>query len=124
MFAAGIEYYLPLFFDQTAVITDYLPAGTLVCLHGDLTEAIERFWRDSRSRFELLRGDRDRPLLPPAELFLSLDQFFGVNVLFGAIDDLIQEGRVGKGRRESSLVLDIEPPTGGKVTKYLMAGQA
>ncbi len=41
------------------------------------TEAIESFWRDTRSRFDLLRGDRDRPLLPPAELFLSLDQFFG-----------------------------------------------
>ena len=30
--------------------------------------AIEAFWRDTRSRYELLRGDRDRPLLPPQEL--------------------------------------------------------
>src|SRR5262245_47497685 len=88
VFAAGIEYYLPLFFEQTAVITDYLPEGTLVGLHGDLTEAIERFWRDTRSRFELLRGDRDRPLLPPAELFLSLDQFFGAVKPFARVEIL------------------------------------
>ncbi len=88
VFAAGIEYYLPLFFEQTAVVTDYLPEGTLVCLHGDLTEAIERFWRDTRSRFELLRGDRDRPLLAPPELFLSLDQFFGAVKPFARLEIL------------------------------------
>jgi len=86
VFAAGIEYYLPLFFDRTAVITDYLPEGTLVCLQGDVSEAIERFWRDTRSRFDLLRGDRDRPLLPPAELFLSLDQFFAAVKPFARVE--------------------------------------
>jgi transcription-repair coupling factor (superfamily II helicase) len=77
VFAAGIEYYLPLFFDHTAAVTDYLPENALVCLHGDLTAAIDNFWRDTRSRYELLRGDPDHPLLPPAELFLLPDQFFG-----------------------------------------------
>ncbi len=28
VFAAGIEYYLPLFFEHTAMVTDYLPEGT------------------------------------------------------------------------------------------------
>ncbi len=50
----------------------------------------------------------------------GLDGFFGVNVLFGVMDDLIQQGRHGKGRRQSSMILEIEPPSGGKVTKYLM----
>jgi transcription-repair coupling factor (superfamily II helicase) len=77
VFPAGIEYYLPLFFATTAVITDYLPPETLVILHGDLQEQIEAFWRDTRSRYELLRGDRDRPLLPPQELFLFPDQLYG-----------------------------------------------
>jgi transcription-repair coupling factor (superfamily II helicase) len=76
VFPAGIEYYLPLFFDATAVITDYLPPNTTVVLHGPVYETIDQFWRDTRSRFELLRGDRDRPLLPPAELFLAADQLF------------------------------------------------
>src|SRR5262245_25475016 len=36
---AGIEYFLPLFFERTAVLTDYIPEGTAVCLHGDIGAA-------------------------------------------------------------------------------------
>ncbi len=84
-FPAGIEYYLPLFLDTTALITDYLPPETVVILHGDLQGQIEGFWRDTRSRYELLRGDRDRPLLPPQELFLFPDQLFGAVKPFARI---------------------------------------
>jgi transcription-repair coupling factor (superfamily II helicase) len=86
VFPAGVEYYLPLFYESTAVITDYLPQSTLILEHGDLQAAIESFWKDTRSRFELLRGDRDRPLLPPAELFLLPDQFFGAIKPFARIE--------------------------------------
>ena len=41
---AGIEYYLPLFFDATATWVDYLPPEALICLHGNVTSAIRRFW--------------------------------------------------------------------------------
>src|SRR6185436_597272 len=61
VFPAGIEYYLPLFFVPTAMVTDYLPEPTVVCLHGDIQEAIENFWRDSHSRLQMMQGDRDRP---------------------------------------------------------------
>ena len=74
---AGIEYYLPLFFDQTATLFDYLPPGTHVCLHHRVTEAVRQFWTDTQSRYNLLRGDPDRPLLPPVDLFLREDEFFG-----------------------------------------------
>ncbi len=84
-FPAGIEYYLPLFFEATALITDYLPPETLVVLHGDLQGQMEAFWRDTRSRYELLRGDRDRPLLAPQELFLLPDQLFGAVKPFARI---------------------------------------
>ena len=43
VFVAGIEYYLPLFFDRTAIVTDYLPQSASICLHGDLSGAIESF---------------------------------------------------------------------------------
>jgi len=66
----GIEYYLPLFFDQTATLFDYLPPGTHICLHHAVAEAVRQFWVDTQSRYNLLRGDPDRPLLPPADLFL------------------------------------------------------
>ena len=85
VFAAGIEYYLPLFYDSTATLIDYLPAETIAIFHGDVHEAIEAFWRDTRSRFELLRGDRDRPLLPPQELYLFPDQFNGAVKPFARI---------------------------------------
>jgi transcription-repair coupling factor (superfamily II helicase) len=71
----GLEYYLPLFFDATATLADYLPPGTTVMLHGDVREAAQRFWQDTEARYRLLRGDKARPLLPPAELFLPVDAF-------------------------------------------------
>ena len=72
---AGIEYYLPLFFEKTATLGDYLPAGAAVILHGDIPAAIAHFWQDTESRYRLLRGDSARPLLPPAELFVPEDEF-------------------------------------------------
>ena len=92
---AGIEYYLPLFFEETATLPDYLPPGTLVCLHHGVAGGIQRFWQDTQSRYNLLRGDPDRPLLPPSELFLREDEFFAgikpfarveIPALTGAID--------------------------------------
>ena len=85
IFPAGIEYYLPLFFDDTAILTDYLPPDASSSLQGDMQSAIDAFWRDTRSRYELLRGDRDRPLLPPQELFLFPDQLFGAIKPFSRI---------------------------------------
>jgi len=73
---AGIEYYLPLFFDHTATVFDYLGPGTALVVHGDAQAAATRFWSDTRSRHELLRGDPDRPLLPPEQLFIQAEQFF------------------------------------------------
>ncbi len=73
---AGIEYYLPLFFDSTATLFDYLPANARVCLHHGVTAAIEQFWRDAKSRYELLGGDRTRPILKPVDVFLTAEDFF------------------------------------------------
>ena len=95
-FPAGIEYYLPLFFDSTAILPEYFPDGTLVCMHGDVAKAMEDFWRDTRSRYELLRGDRDRPLLPPGDMFLLPDQ------LLGAIKPFARLELAGAGENESA----------------------
>ena len=75
--SAGIEYYLPLFFDRTAVLADYLPAETLVCLQPGLQQAIEQFWSDTHARYALLRGDLAQPVLAPHDLFQTADEFFG-----------------------------------------------
>jgi len=73
---AGIEYYLPLFFDETATVFDYLGADATVVLHGDVEPAFQRFWQDTRDRYRLVQGDSERPVLPPEALFLSADQFY------------------------------------------------
>ncbi|USP46930.1 transcription-repair coupling factor [Alcaligenes faecalis] len=73
---AGIEYYLPLFFKETATLMDYVPQGSLVITHGDAQNAIGRFQSDTHSRFSFLKNDRERPILPPESLFLSDEQFF------------------------------------------------
>ena len=73
---AGVEYFLPLFFDATATLFDYLPADTCVVVHGDVPAAIEAFWRDTQSRHDFLKGDRTRPVMPPAALFLDQEAFF------------------------------------------------
>ncbi len=73
---AGIEYYLPLFFDDTATVFDYIGADATVVLHGELEPAFQRFWQDTKDRHRLLQGDTDRPVLPPESLFLGTEQFY------------------------------------------------
>lgn len=74
----GIEYYLPLFFEQTATLFDYLPGETLVFTASGLNDAASAFDADTRARYEDRRHDRMRPILPPAELFLQKDELFGL----------------------------------------------
>ncbi|MDI1272501.1 transcription-repair coupling factor [Polaromonas sp.] len=73
---AGIEYYLPLFFDDTATVFDYLGTDATVVLHGDLEPAFQRFWQDTKDRYRLVQGAPDRPALPPEALFLGTEQFY------------------------------------------------
>ncbi|CAN5896606.1 transcription-repair coupling factor [soil metagenome] len=75
---AGIEYYLPLFFEQTATIFDYLGDNATLALHGEIDKSLERFWTDTRERHRFLQHDRERPILPPEELFLTPDAFFAL----------------------------------------------
>ncbi|HRD93034.1 MAG TPA: transcription-repair coupling factor [Accumulibacter sp.] len=73
---AGIEYWLPLFFEETASLFDYLPGESVLFLHGNVPEAIRAFWREAQSRYDMLSGDRSHPLLRPSDLFLAEEPFF------------------------------------------------
>ncbi len=73
---AGIEYYIPLFFEETSTLFDYLPQDTQVFSMPGIEAAAETFWKDVRNRYEERRVDPERPLLPPAELFLPVDDCF------------------------------------------------
>jgi transcription-repair coupling factor (superfamily II helicase) len=73
---AGIEYYLPLFFDATATVFDYFGADATLVLHGDLEAAFAQFAQDTRERHRLAQSDPERPVLPPETLFLSAEEFY------------------------------------------------
>jgi transcription-repair coupling factor (superfamily II helicase) len=74
--APGIEYWLPLFFDATASLFDYLPAGASVLTHGDVPAALQGYAQETLQRYKFLAHDVERPLLRPEELFLATDELF------------------------------------------------
>ena len=73
---AGIEYYLPLFFEQTNTLCDYLSQNALIIVTGDIDKAIEQYWLDVEYRYEDRRYDPTRPLLEPSKLFLNKDELY------------------------------------------------
>ncbi len=70
----GIEYYLPLFFEATATLFDYLPAHTVVISDAGQAQAADRFWSEIVTRYEARRHDKERPLLPPEDAFVTPDR--------------------------------------------------
>ncbi len=68
---AGIEAWLPLFFEQTSAFTDYLPHGTVIVDLVDLDRTLPLAWSEISERHEQRRHDRERPLLPPDQAFSS-----------------------------------------------------
>jgi len=83
--SAGIEYYLPLFFEQTASLFDYLPESGCICMLGEIDVAIRRFWTDTTSRYTFLKSDRERPVLAPTALFLRDEDFFTLAKPYGRL---------------------------------------
>ncbi len=67
---AGIEYYLPLFFAQTATLFDYFGDSVLAVVGDGVSAAADAFWAQTAERYEQRRHDIERPLLPPDELYL------------------------------------------------------
>ncbi len=101
---AGIEYYLPLFFEETATLFDYLPKHTLLVAHGALDPAGQAFWADALGRHRLLAGDKDRPLLAPTELFLATDAFFSLAKGYARLD--IEQAGDGLARSVPAISVD------------------
>ncbi|MGB5260680.1 MAG: transcription-repair coupling factor [Gammaproteobacteria bacterium] len=67
----GIEYYLPLFFDDTATLFDYLPDNTTTILLDGAESAFDAFEAQVQERYAALRHDHERPLLEPTALFIN-----------------------------------------------------
>ncbi|NND61456.1 MAG: transcription-repair coupling factor [Gammaproteobacteria bacterium] len=65
----GLEYYLPLFFDETVTLLDYLPDHTVVLTDDDIEETLTQLGNEIADRYEQRAHDRERPLLSPTEAF-------------------------------------------------------
>jgi transcription-repair coupling factor (superfamily II helicase) len=72
---AGIEYYLPLFFEATASLFDYLPHGAVIALPGDHPVLLPPVWRSIEERYDERRYDIEHPVLAPAEIFLTPEEW-------------------------------------------------
>lgn len=70
----GIEYYLPLFFEGLASLFDYLPDNAIFFTEDGISESAQTFEKDIFSRYESLRHDTERPILPPQQLYLGTDE--------------------------------------------------
>lgn len=73
---AGIEYFLPLFYQETNTLFDYIADEAMIILDEDVRGTMEGFWKDIEDRYEQGRHDIERPLLPPGELYLSQQDLF------------------------------------------------
>ncbi|HXK58076.1 MAG TPA: CarD family transcriptional regulator, partial [Gammaproteobacteria bacterium] len=67
----GLEYYLPLFYEETATLFEFLPDRFLTIRFDTTQEAAGGFLAQVAQRFEQRRHDTQRPLLPPDALYLS-----------------------------------------------------
>ena len=71
---AGLEYYLPLFFEKTASIFDHLPQGARI-FSENIEESAKVFWDRAQQRFESLRYDTSKPILPVSEILVNPKDF-------------------------------------------------
>jgi len=105
----GIEYYLPLFFEQTARLFDYLPPDTLVIQPEGIGAQAEAFFAQAAERYEQRRHDIERPLLPPRALYVDPDE------LQGALRDraavALSEEPLAERRRGFAAIANFQPRT-------------
>ncbi len=118
---AGIEYYLPLFFERTATLFDYLGPGVLPVVAPGVGEAAEAFWIQTGERYEQRRHDVERPLLPPDQLYLAPE------MLRGTLNDLprVEVWSADHARIEQAHALGDQPlPPLPVAARDAAAGQA
>ncbi|HEY6985975.1 MAG TPA: CarD family transcriptional regulator, partial [Rhodanobacteraceae bacterium] len=100
---AGIEYYLPMFFDHTDTLFDYLAGNALFVLGEGALDAAEHFWSQANERYEQRAHDVERPVLPVAELYLPPQQ------LRERLNAQLRADVVAKGTNEHAVDLGTQP---------------
>ncbi|MDP8567278.1 transcription-repair coupling factor [Methylophilus aquaticus] len=88
--SGGVEWYLPLFFEDTVTLFDYFPKQAVLCLHGDLDKAAQTFWGDANLRYRLMAYDAEKPILRPETLLQKIDDFFRQTHAFALVHYQLQ----------------------------------
>jgi transcription-repair coupling factor (superfamily II helicase) len=81
----GIEYYLPLFFANSASLLDYLPDRCVVLQPAATPSLLEQFWNSALERFEMCSLDPERPILSAEETFFDAATVTAQLATFGRI---------------------------------------
>lgn len=105
---AGIEYYLPLFFQQTGTLFDYLPNNTWVLNTTGIEGAAEHYWQDIQQRYEQRIGDIQRPVLPPAGVFQTVPELFATLKNYPRIS--LSEGELPAAAGSFNFAIATAPP--------------
>ena len=115
---AGIEYFLPLFFEQTAVLMDFLPPDAVIVLTEGAYDAAKAFWSDTGDRYENRRHDRERPVLSPDEIFAPVEELFSKLAAHPCIR-LHRAGEAGSGGKARVFATTTPPalPIDGRATR-------
>ncbi len=117
----GIEYYLPLFFESTATLLDYLPDGAILFVPADHSQILDKACQDIHERYELCSLDPERPVLLPNESFSKPEEIGKKFAAFGNIAYSSQS------LRESATTLNLPtklPPAIRIEAKYEDAARA
>lgn len=93
--SSGIEYYLPLFFDSTSTLFDYMPTNVTIIRYDHLEPASTQFWQDVHVRYDQYQHDIQRPILPPQALFIQTNELFAKLKDFSQIEITSQAGQFG-----------------------------
>ncbi len=107
----GIEYFLPLFFNEDpGNFFDYLPQKTLIIHDVGIESAATHYMDDVGQRYESRRYDITRPILAPSHLFLAKDQLFGKLNQFPRVQwHAVQDTKNPLPERAGALTFDTSP---------------
>ncbi len=123
--APGLEYYQPLFFSRDEFIEggtlfDYLPKDTLIATDIAIEDCLNSFWQEVTQRYEDRRHNIDQPILPPNELFLTVNELFGRLKSFGRL--VLSENPISERAGVFNVVANVPPklPVDHKVSDSLI----
>ena len=103
----GIEFYLPLFFNKTDTLLDYLPINTVIAFQKGINSVAIEQNKEIIDRFEHAQHSLDRPPLPINKVFMSSDDLF--NELNSKQKLIIQPSKSNQ-RKALNFSVNILPP--------------